>query len=882
MDGSKRALVCPWGIVTTLALALTPWASAQSWVGIQEGEFFGTGGHFATFGQAVAMDGDVAAAGGLNAAKIYERSGSSWGLAAELSGPGNFGTQVLVANETVGVVSRGQPAGVYLYTRSGTTWELEQFVGSDLIVAALDGDRLALGRQNETVDVYTRSGTTWSFESQVTAFDAAPGFGGRLDLEGSTLLVGATLDDSVYSFTETGGIWNFDQKLSASPPTPDFTRFIVLDGDQALFGGEDEVLVFGRTGRVWSEQQRLLVGNTQPRSATALALEGDIIAVGRSSDNALGNRSGAVTLHRKVEGTWGPGWHTVGDTIGADDRLGGAVDISQGRFIAGAIGVGPTLTGAAVFFRVEPVGEIDESESIVSLDLAAEDLFGEASALQGGTLVVGAPGEDGRGAAYVFERDPTGAWMQQAKLVAQDAGAEDAFGTCVGLDAGRILIGAPGDDDVALDAGAVYVFDVAGSAWVETQMLVAPDGNIDDQFGSSLSYQGGQLAVGAPRDANLAGFRAGSVYVFEPATGSLAFTEKLRPAADADRAKFGTSLELSGTTLVVGAPRKEVEDFRAGAVYVFEETGGLFLEQEMLVPPGGQVGFGEALDLDGDRLLVGAPSTGVFVGEVCLFERSGGSWTSTSCLRAASPRNSDAFGSAVALCGDRAYVGAPGYDRDALQTGATFAYSVGVGGQLDYDATLSRAVPFEARGTSLALEQDGLSELIAIGGPRSDPGGSVGLYVSGPQYASFCDATDGSLAACPCANPGLPETGCDRAQATGGIGLELVRQELHPQNRATLLGFGYPVMSAPGVTVLRSAQQTSAAPFGDGILCLSGGLVRVGAVLASGGISLQTIGHGAGVGPGVFHYQLWVRNSPVMFCDPGAAFNLSSGRSITW
>jgi hypothetical protein len=41
-------------------------------------------------------------------------------------------------------------------------------------------------------------------------------------------------------------------------------------------------------------------------------------------------------------------------------------------------------------------------------------------------------------------------------------------------------------------------------------------------------------------------------------------------------------------------------------------------------------------------------------------------------------------------------------------------------------------------------------------------------------------------------------------------------------------------------------------------------------------------GHGAMVGAGTFHYQIWYRSQPASYCDPLAAFNLSNGRSLVW
>jgi hypothetical protein len=48
------------------------------------------------------------------------------------------------------------------------------------------------------------------------------------------------------------------------------------------------------------------------------------------------------------------------------------------------------------------------------------------------------------------------------------------------------------------------------------------------------------------------------------------------------------------------------------------------------------------------------------------------------------------------------------------------------------------------------------------------------------------------------------------------------------------------------------------------------------------GSSTHAFGHAAMAGPGTFYYQIWYRNTPSTFCDPFAAFNLSSGARIAW
>jgi len=150
--------------------------------------------------------------------------------------------------------------------------------------------------------------------------------------------------------------------------------------------------------------------------------------------------------------------------------------------------------------------------------------------------------------------------------------------------------------------------------------------------------------------------------------------------------------------------------------------------------------------------------------------------------------------------------------------------------------------------------------------------------------SSFCDDADGSLASCPCANAGAPDTGCDIQQGTGGVKLDFVAQQTAPLNRVTWSGTGFPATSSPTSIVIRAAGLDPASPvvFGDGLRCIGVPLVRLAATFAGGGTVSHTHGHNALVGSGSFYYQLWFRNTPVMFCDPAAAFNLSNGRILAW
>ena len=148
------------------------------------------------------------------------------------------------------------------------------------------------------------------------------------------------------------------------------------------------------------------------------------------------------------------------------------------------------------------------------------DSFGSSVTLDGARALVGAYGDedpngDDAGSAYVFERT-NGSWTQQAKLIPDDGDADDLFGDAVALDGGTALVGAPWDEDPNGDsAGSAYVFERSNGSWAQQAKLAPDDGDAEDNFGSSVTLDGDGALVGANGDEDPNGANAGSAYVFE-------------------------------------------------------------------------------------------------------------------------------------------------------------------------------------------------------------------------------------------------------------------------------------------------------------------------------------------------------------------------------
>ncbi|MFB3099243.1 MAG: FG-GAP repeat protein, partial [Acidimicrobiia bacterium] len=227
------------------------------------------------------------------------------------------------------------------------------------------------------------------------------------------------------------------------------------------------------------------------------------------------------------------------------------------------------------------------------------DSLGFAVAVSGNTAVVGAfwDNENGNdsGAAYVFGRD-TRNWVQTQKLLASDGQggiSGDQFGAAVAIDGVTAVIGAFAVDP----GGAAYVFrfDADTSTWIEEQKLLASDREVGDHFGRTVSISGDVALIGAPRDDDN-GTGSGSAYLFrfDPGTSQWIEDTKLTASDAAVADNFGLAVGVSGDTVVIAAPGSDDGcpdgvNCNTGAAYVFryDPETSRWVEQEKLLASDG-------------------------------------------------------------------------------------------------------------------------------------------------------------------------------------------------------------------------------------------------------------------------------------------------------
>jgi len=256
-----------------------------------------------------------------------------------------------------------------------------------------------------------------------------------------------------------------------------------------------------------------------------------------------------------------------------------------------------------------PASPVDPAK-LLAADGAAYDFFGREVAIDGDTVVVGAPQDDDKGtdsgSAYVFVRTG-GTWTPQAKLVPADGTAGDRFGYAVAVDGDTLVVGAQWDDDKGTDSGSAYVFTRTGATWTQQAKLLAADGAAYDDFGTAVAIDGDTVVVGAYKDDDK-GADSGSAYVFTRTGGTWAQQSKLVPADGEVYDEFGYAVAINANTIVVGAHKDDDKRDASGSAYVFVRTGGTWTQQAKLTAADGAAGdrFGYAVAIDGDTVVVGA------------------------------------------------------------------------------------------------------------------------------------------------------------------------------------------------------------------------------------------------------------------------------------
>ncbi|MGH7455779.1 MAG: FG-GAP repeat protein, partial [bacterium] len=276
----------------------------------------------------------------------------------------------------------------------------------------------------------------------------------------------------------------------------------------------------------------------------------------------------------------------------------------------------PFVLTASIALAVEALAQVSKPSLILQPPTpAAGDGFGTAVVAFGNDVLVGAPGDDSlaadAGAVYLFE-GATGKLLRAFTNPSADAG--DNFGSAIAVFGSTIVIGAPGEGSEVTDIGAAYLFD--GNTGTLLDALLNPSPVEGDRFGSSIAISGNTIIVGTPfvDDRSPDG---GAVYLFDLNTRQL--QREILLLEDDDFARFGTSVAAVGNGFVVGTPSDgDTRIASFGSVYFYDDISD---QQPLYIPNplfqsstnlqdslrADNNGFGQSVAAFGNNLLAGAP-----------------------------------------------------------------------------------------------------------------------------------------------------------------------------------------------------------------------------------------------------------------------------------
>jgi len=368
---------------------------------------------------------------------------------------------------------------------------------------------------------------------------------------------------------------------------------------------------------------------------------------------------------------------------------------------------------------------------------AAGDELGRSTVVVGDTLIVSAEFDDttngaNAGTVRVYRRNGE-AWVLVQTLQAPDAAAGDRFGSAIATDDNTLVISALTDDDNGSSSGSAYVFDRtdAVSDFSFTQKLLGIDGRRRDLFGGAVAIDGRYIAVGSRLDDDR-GSSSGAVEVFfRNNAGTWVSQQKIAPDTLEQGDQFGSSVALTGSTLLVGARRDNYNGrVNVGSVYVLTRTGNTWSVTKQVLSPKQEIHafFGWSVALLGDRIVVGQPARDrpSRTGRAFIFERNVGGTNNWGLVRRIDPTDGtpgNRFGYSVAISGSYIAVGSPRMNDGGVRSGEVRVYERNTGGANNWGLLRTLNAADASGGDDFGFSVAFSGDQILVGARREDTGG---------------------------------------------------------------------------------------------------------------------------------------------------------------
>ncbi len=535
--------------------------------------------------------------------------------------------------------------------------------------------------------------------------DGAPGdnFGVAVAATGNRAVIGAYGDvvvapgaatgiaqGSVYVYSHgVDGAWTMLQKITAAPfgeDTDNYGLAVAMDANLLIVGaprrtanGEAAagvIFIYAHSGGDYVLVQTLSASTplADARFGQALGLRGDFLAVG-----IPGQGDGRVELYRRVAGQFVFERSLMATSSDPNARFGQALALSSTDLL---IGAPQSSDGGAVYASRFQSNAWSNAVRLSLLPTSTTAELGASLALDANLALVGSPGVAG-GQVRVLSHNGS-LWNETGSLPLPTLPTSGRFGQALALNTDRAVVsatGAFGGD------GAAYIFPRQQSAFGNAIAIDAADGGFADRFGAAVVNSDTGVLVGADLDTIYSNSGQGAVYAYEPTSPtSYLFRARIDSGDGAYLDRYGSAVAVDGNVAMIGAYLEDtVAGADAGAVHWFERSGDQWVRRGQILAPDAQVEdrFGIAVDIDGDRVAIGAfwdiVGSNVDQGSVYVFRRTGNSWALEAKLTAADGQARDLFGFALALEADTLVVGARGASVPFTAQGTAYVFRFNAG-----------------------------------------------------------------------------------------------------------------------------------------------------------------------------------------------------------
>lgn len=217
-------------------------------------------------------------------------------------------------------------------------------------------------------------------------------------------------------------------------------------------------------------------------------------------------------------------------------------------------------------------------------------------------------------------------------------------------------------------------FTIQAQPVTQSQLLLASDGQSDDMFGNSLAVSGDFAVFGTPQDDDINN-NSGAAYIYEKTGTTWNFSEKLTASDSESADRFGEAVDIDGDYIVVGAYQaKNGTTENTGTAYIYKRNGATWELQTKIYANDSEVAdnFGKTVAISGEYIVVGAPNEDLGTGAAYVFHRSDETWTQVTKFIENDAEEWDYFANSVDIDGD--YIVAGTWHNNAAGSNSGAAY----------------------------------------------------------------------------------------------------------------------------------------------------------------------------------------------------------------